>query len=397
MIRSAFTMTTTKRQLTASQQQALARMPELADSVFPQVRDSLPADSYIDPARFDEEKTAVFRSAPVLVGPSALLAQAGSYFQQDIAGMPVLVTRNKEGQVKAFANVCRHRGAKLCTSADPVKGARIVCPYHAWTYNLEGTLIGLPRQETFPGIEKKELGLTALPCVEAGGLIWIGLDPEGKPDFSVIETEVGADLDAVGLEAMRIYNKTTFAVKANWKLVMDTMLDSYHVTRLHKDSLARFFVDAENIIDCMGPHVRAAAARGNFEKNLVTDDFADVRKIMVFAYTLFPNGIVVVSPDFVSVGILRPLATDRTDVDYYMLTDVPENDEKMNDKLRRSFDLMNIAFGQEDYWAAELCDAGLRSGTLKEVQLGGMEIQISLFHNAVNQCLEQAKAASCAA
>jgi phenylpropionate dioxygenase-like ring-hydroxylating dioxygenase large terminal subunit len=384
-------MTTPRRLLTPSQQQALARMPELADSVFPQVRDSLPADSYINPGRFDEEKRAVFRTVPVLAGPSALLPQAGSYLQQDIAGMPVLLTRNKEGAVKAFANVCRHRGAKLCASADPVKGARIVCPYHAWTYNLEGALIGLPRQETFPGIDKKDLSLAALPCVEAGGLIWIGLDPDGSPDFSMIETEVAADLDAVGLGAMRVYDKTTFAVKANWKLVMDTMLDSYHVTRLHKDSLARFFVDAENIIDSMGPHVRAAAARGNFAKELVTDDFSDVRKIMVFAYTLFPNGIVVVSPDFVSVGILRPLATDRTDVDYYMLTEAPEGDEKMNDKLRRSFDLMSIAFGKEDYWAAELCDAGLRSGTLKDVQLGGMEIQISLFHNAVNQCLEQSR------
>jgi phenylpropionate dioxygenase-like ring-hydroxylating dioxygenase large terminal subunit len=390
MIGSYFTMTTTKRLLTTSQQQALARMPELADSVFPQVRDTLPADSYVNPARFDEEKAAVFRTVPVLAGPSALLPQSGSYFQQDIAGMPVLVTRNKDGVVKAFANVCRHRGAKLCASTDPVKGVRIVCPYHAWTYNLEGTLIGLPRPETFPGLEKNDLGLTALPCLEAGGLIWIGLDPDGTPDFSMIESEVGPDLDAVGLGTMRIYNKTTFAVKANWKLVMDTMLDSYHVTRLHKDSLARFFVDAENIIDSMGPHVRAAAARGNFTKDQVTDDFSDVRKIMVFAYTLFPNGIVVVSPDFVSVGILRPLATDRTDVDYYMLTDVPESDERMNDKLRRSFDLMSIAFGKEDYWAAELCDAGLRSGTLKDVQLGGMEIQISLFHNAVKQCLEQA-------
>jgi len=384
-------METIKRRLTVSQQEALAKMPELEDSAFPHVRETLAAELYTDPGRFEEEKTGVYRTAPVIAAPSALIAEPRSYCQQDIVGMPVLLTRNKEGEVKAFANVCRHRGAKLCASPDAVHGARVVCPYHAWTYTLDGDLIGIPRQETFPGLDKKSLGLTELPCVEAGGLIWVGLDPKSSPDFSVIRGEVGSDLDAVGLGGMRIYDKTTFHVKANWKLVMDTMLDSYHVTRLHKDSLARFFVDAENVIDCMGPHVRAAAARGNFAKNLVTDDFEDVRKIMVFAYTLFPNGIVVVSPDFVSVGILRPIATDRTDVDYYMLTDAPIEDEKMNGKLRRSFDLMKVAFGQEDYWAAELCDQGLRSGTLQEVQLGGMEVQISLFHNAVKQCIQNAK------
>lgn len=386
------TETTLKRPLTESQKKALAAMPELADSVFPRVRDSLPAKDYIDPARFDAEKAAVFRTVPVIIGPSALLPEPRSYFQQDMAGMPVLVTRDKEGVVRAFANVCRHRGAKLCSSNDPVKATRLVCPYHAWTFGLDGALVGLPRSETFPGLEKKDLGLAELPCREAGGLIWVGLDPKGTPDFSVIENEVGPDLDAIGLGGMRIYKRTTFNVKANWKLVMDTMLDSYHVTRLHKDTLARFFVDAENIIDRMGPHVRASAARGNFTRAQVTDDFQDVRKIMVFAYTLFPNGIVVCSPDFISVGLLRPLATDRTDVDYFMLTDVAADDEKGNGKLQRSFDLMGQAFGQEDYWAAELCDQGLRAGTMDRVHLGGMEVQIGLFHEGVRKCLERAEA-----
>jgi hypothetical protein len=108
---------------------------------------------------------------------------------------------------------------------------------------------------------------------------------------------------------------------------------------------------------------------------------------MVFAYTLFPNGIVVVSPEFVSVGIVRPVATDRTDVEYFMLIDGPPQDDKTAGRMRRSFDLMKQAFGKEDYWAAEQCDIGLRSGALQEVELGGMEIQITMFHQIVNDCL----------
>ena len=168
---------------------------------------------------------------------------------------------------------------------------------------------------------------------------------------------------------------------------MDSMLDSYHVTRLHKDSLARFFVDVENVIDCIGPHIRAAAARGNFTRSIPCDTFEAARQIMVFAYTLFPNGIIVVSPTFVSVGIVRPVATDRTAVDYFMLANAPPANERDGERLRRSFELMRQAFGREDYWAAEQCDAGLRSGALQAVQIGGMEIQIPMFHRFINECL----------
>ena len=384
--------TSLKRPLTPGQRKALAAIPDLKDSVFPQVRATLPASSYTDAARFELEKENLFRRRPVIAGPSALIPKPSSYFQQTLLGMPVLVTRSKEGDIRAFVNVCRHRGAILCPGKEPVEAVRIVCPYHAWTYRLDGGLFAIPRQETFPGINKDEISLTRLPAVEAGGMIWVGIDPEREMDFSSVQGELEQDLNALGLADMTIFDKVTFAIKANWKLVMDTMLDSYHVTRLHKDTLARFFIDAENIIDPIGPHrgphVRVAAARGNFERRIVCEDFEAARKIMVFHYTLFPNAIVVVSPDFVSVGILRPIATDRTDVDYFMLINNPPADEKAQNKLRRSFDLMEAAFGREDYWAAELCDAGLRAGTLKEVQLGGMEVQMSLFHNSVNQCLE---------
>jgi phenylpropionate dioxygenase-like ring-hydroxylating dioxygenase large terminal subunit len=373
--------------LTASQRKALAGLPDLKDSKFPEVRRTLPASIYTDPTRFRDEMAQVFHRRPVIAAPSAALPSGAGYLSVDMVGVPVLLTRSSDGRIAAFVNVCRHRGAKLCSSPDAVSGVRIVCPYHAWTYRLDGTLFAIPRQETFPGIDKGELGLLPLPAVESGGFVWVGLDPRGTPDFSKVEGAIAEDLDALGLKSMWVFQKTTFAVRANWKLVMDTMLDSYHVTRLHKDSLARFFVDAENIVDTIGPHIRAAAARGNFDRSIPVEDFAAARKIMVFAYTLFPNGIVVVSPYFISVGVLRPVAADRTEVEYFMLIDRPPADETERDKLQRSFDLMKQAFGREDYWAAELCDAGLRSGTLAEVQLGGMEVQISLFHDAVNECL----------
>lgn len=372
--------------LTVGQQALLDAMPELADIHLPEVRDSIPVSNYVDPSRFAAEMMAVFRRVPVLAGPSALLPEARRYAAVDGAGRPVLLTRTKEGTAKAFANVCRHRGMKLCQPGTPGTG-RIVCPYHAWTYDLDGRLFGLPRPEIFPGLDKNVLGLLELPCVEAGGLIWVGLDADHPPDFSGVQGDLAADFDAFNLKHLFLYDKAVFKVNANWKLIMDSMLDSYHVTRLHRNSLAQFGVDSENMIDRVGLHIRNAAHRGNFERSKITNRFGEMRRMMVFSYVLFPNGIVVVSPHYISLAIVRPVASDRSEVDYYQLYDAPAPDERTAGKMREAFELMERVFAQEDYWAAEMCDQGLRSGAIKELQLGGMEVQVRMFQDAVTACL----------
>lgn len=373
--------------LTPGQQALLDAMPALPDIRLPQTRDTIPTANYLDPMRFQAEMHAVFRKIPVLVGPSVMLGKPREYLALDMTGMPLLLTRTKEGEVNAFANVCRHRGMKLCLSRDPIGASRIVCPYHAWSYDLQGRLVGLPRAEIFPGLEKQQLGLIRLPCVEAGGLIWVGLDSVHSPQFSSVTGELAADFDAFNMRNLFLFDKATFKVNANWKLVMDSMLDSYHVTRLHKNSLARFGVDSQNMIDRVGPHIRNAAHRGNFDRAQITNRHGEMRHMMVFSYIGFPNGILVVSPHYISLGVVRPVAVDQTEVDYYQLYDQPPPDERIAGKMREAFDLMERVFAKEDYWAAEQCEQGLRSGALKEIQLGGMEIQIRMFHDAVEDCL----------
>ena len=373
--------------VTAGQARLLAAMPELADCHYPEVRDSIPARNYIDPARFDAEIAHVFKGRPVIAAPAAVLDKPRSYFQVTIAGMPILLTRNKDGAIKAFANVCKHRGMKLCTAAQTQHGPRIVCPYHAWTFDLDGKLIGLPRAETFPGLDKAQLGLTELPARVAGGLVWVGLDPDNPPDFSDVTGELAEDFTAMGMADAFCFYHTSFPVKANWKLVMDSMLDSYHVTRLHKDSLAQFSVDSENQIDRIGPHIRNAAHRSNFARKLITDRHDELRQIMVFSYIGFPNGIIVVSPRYISLGVVRPIAPDECAVDYYMLVPEAPASEKAQNGLTKSMALMTQVFANEDYWAAAMCQEGLSSGTLKDVQLGGMEVQIRMFQDAVTKAI----------
>lgn len=379
-------------EVTEGQDRLLQAMPELADCRYPQVYDQIPVSNYIDPERYEAELKAVWRSVPVIAAPSVLLAEPKSVFQVTIAGMPVLLTRNKDGEIRAFANVCTHRGMKLCTSKKAEKVPRLICPYHAWTFDLDGKLIGLPRAEIFPGLDKSKLGLRALPVREAGGLIWVGLDPDKEPDFSTVEGELADDLNSMRFGKTHLYDHVSFSVKANWKLVMDSMLDSYHVLRLHKNSLAQFSNDSENQIDRIGLHIRNAAHRSRFERKLISPNHEDLRKIMIFSYTPFPNGIIVVSPGYISLGVVRPIAVDECVVDYYMLAHKAPETEQDEDRLKRSLDLMTQVFANEDYWAAAMCHEGLSSGVISEVQLGGMEIQIRMFQDAVSECLAKAAA-----
>lgn len=374
--------------VTDGQYRLLEAMPELSDCQYPEVLDSIPGANYTDGERFEAELDNIFRAGPAIAAPSSLVAEAGSYHQLTLAGMPLLITRNKQGEAKVFANVCRHRGMKLCTAEDTEKAPRLVCPYHAWTYDLNGKLIGLPRSEIFPGIDKSQLGLIELPSCEAGGLIWVGLKKDEAPDFASVTGELADDFDSLEMGGAYLYDHATFEVDANWKMVMDSMLDSYHVTRLHKDSLAQFSTDSENQIDRIGPHIRNAAHRGNFERKLISRNHGEMRRIMVFSYIGFPNGIIVVSPGYISLGVVRPVAVDKTEVDYYLLADEKPTTEKAENRLKRSLELMSTVFGNEDYWAAAMCQIGISSGAIDKVIIGGMETQMRMFHDAVDDRLD---------
>jgi nitrite reductase/ring-hydroxylating ferredoxin subunit len=375
--------TAIRHQLSGSQLEALVQITKSDESAISMAA-TIPAQHYVDPARFELEKAAIFFREPMMVGPSSYLPKPNTFFTEDILGTPLLVTRDKAGKVRAFLNVCRHRGTLLCPDGAPREVSRLVCPYHAWTYALDGRLIAVPRQEVFGGLEKDRHNLAELPCVEAGGLIYAGLKKTADMDFSDVTGALAADLNGLGMADMQVYRKTTFKLEANWKLLMDTMLDKYHVLRLHQNTLARFFDDTPEISDMIGPHVRAASGRKNFSADDIHDDFEVVRERGVFGYAIYPQGAIVVSPRYVSLCVMRPISVGCTDVDYVMLITDPPADALAEQKLEKSWDLMNIGFGKEDFWAAELGQKGLSTGSLTEVSLGGLEIRIKMFHDAIN-------------
>lgn len=343
---------------------------------------TLAVDRYTDAARFEVE-TQVLRGFPVAVAREEDVPQVGDFVTYDVAGASVLVARGKDGQLRAFLNVCRHRGAILET--EPKGNAKaFICRYHAWGYALEGNLFFVPLASLFPTLNKAECGLVELACMSRHGFVWVKARPGPMPDAQSIWGTFDADIESFGLATHQRLFQSTVVRECNWKLVVEAFLEGYHAKALHQKTLARYFLDT-TIFDFDASSIRQAGARKNL-LDVKDSSSAHLRDVATIFYLLFPNTILVFHPDWITHMTVWPVDVNRCRVEHSMLVPEKPTDEKTLAHLEKSFRFIDgEVFQKEDYVIAESIQRGMASGANTVLQLGRLEQPIRYFHDALDR------------
>ena len=387
LVRPAERKVTRLSDLTASQQAAIRQIPAEKDAVTVPLSATRPNAIFTGADRYEAEQARIFQRFPVPIAPTALLAEPGSVVAIEAYGKPLLVSRTRNDEYRVFINACQHKGAKLVEDCAVHRQGRIVCPYHAWTYGIDGKLIGVARPDMFEAVDKAARGLKELPSRVWGGILYAQLNG-GEADWSNLSPQVADDFGALGIPDAHVYGRRSFELKANWKVVLEPFLEGYHVQRLHAASIGTLFQDAPTIVDLFGVNIRQVSGRIGYVPAMLDEQpDGNIHKLVTHAYTAFPNVVLVTSQYYTSLMILMPRAVDRTTVHYYMLTPGPATTPKAAEVFERSFEMIIGVFGGEDFRAAEITQAGLSCGVPETTLYCGLESNIIRYYEALESLL----------
>src|SRR4051812_1541913 len=189
------------------------------------------------------ERDRLFRSLPMFMGLSTRLPKAGDYLAEDVAGIPVLMTRGGDGQVRAFANICRHRGAPVASGCGNARA--FVCPYHGWTYDSMGKLLGTTDKVGFEGLDAAAHGLVPLPAAEKYGMVYIRARAVRPGESATLDIDaalgpMAADFAALELTTYPLFSTDRVTPRINWKFAIDTFLEGYHIPHLHRKTIGPY-------------------------------------------------------------------------------------------------------------------------------------------------------------
>jgi len=321
----------------------------------------VPVTKYTSESRFVAERERLFRRQAQLVAHCSELPSPGAFLTRDVGEVPVLLVRQHDGHVRAMLNVCTHRGAVVELDAKGAK-RRFVCPYHAWTYDGAGALVKARHAEGFPSLRCERTALTPLACFERGGFVFVCPDPATKPAVEAAEGALLDELAGLGCDDGMIFTTRTRVWNANWKLLVDGGLESYHFKVAHHGTVGPFFLDTGSVYELFGRHVRTVLPRATFPE-LGRDEWR-VREHTHLVYHLFPNATVLLQEGHFDLIRMTPLALDRTLVELSTVVPRPP-DGGWSEKATRFWERnheFTVRTLDEDFALAEQIQRGLTSG-----------------------------------
>ena len=281
---------------------------------------TMPGEYYLSPAIFDEEREKIGLRQWHCVGRTERIATEGDFFVRTIAGESIIVVRDREGVPRAHYNVCRHRGTRICERASGQFSETIQCPYHAWTYALDGRLIGAPHMHDVAGFAKADHGLHQARVAEWEGFLFVTLDPEAVP-FEVTFAPMINRLARFGLAHLTVGRRVEYDIKSNWKLLAQNYSECLHCPMIHPElsCILPYQSGANDLVEgpFLGGYMEitegndSVTASGRRAARLISDLTPDDQR-RAYYYTLMPNMFLSIHPDYVNYYMVWPQAADRT-------------------------------------------------------------------------------------
>ena len=331
------------------------------------------------------EREILFREFPLVAGFSCKVTKPGDYFTDSLGHTPILVTRNGAGQLRAFANICRHRGSRLVDGCG-FGAVRFSCPYHAWSYDLDGKLRAIPEEVGFAALDRERHGLVSFPVEEKFGLVWVMPREGGHIDVAGHLGGLADDLGSYGLDDFVLADQRVMRRNMNWKLVSDTFWEAYHIKVLHKSNVAPLFVKNLALYDGFGLCHRLVGIRNSIEKmRTLPESRWDLIPHATILMNLFPNTICVMQSDHLETYRVFPVpgSVNQSITEISVLT--PPADAE-NPKWKKVMDLL-VGVVEQDFGIGEQIQRNFETGVLREVVYGRYEPALEHFHRSIRSAL----------
>ena len=348
-----------------------------------------PARDYTCPNQNAAELQKLFRDRPLVICASADLKEPGDYLTDDFTGVPILAVRDREGRARAFVNACRHRGTRLADGRCNARRA-FVCPFHGWTYGLDGQVTGIPYDNGFDTVDRACLGLTELPAAERHGLVWVQPGGGDAIDPDTVLAGADAEIAPLNLAGFHPFRREVRTKQANWKLLMDTFMETYHFPVLHKDTVNAVFVPNCSPFADFGDNLRLMGVRRSIEKLRSTPEsgWALIPHATI-VWVLFPNTVVVMQVGHLEIWRLfpgpDPLNQCTFQIDLY--TPQPVTREEDRSLYDYNIDYLLQVTEGEDFVVSEEAHRAFRSGAVDDIVFGRNEPALHHFHRAIKDAV----------
>jgi Rieske 2Fe-2S family protein len=338
-----------------------------------------PGSFYLDEAVFVAEQRGIFARSWICVARVDAVAEPGRFVRVSVAGQDLIVVRGREGELRAFKNLCRHRGAALCVERTGQFGRSIRCSYHAWTYGLDGSLVAAPNMREMPDLVKDEHGLLTVRVAQWLGYVFVNLDPAADSLSEQVrpqlEDRLGdtATFDRYRIEDLVVGDSRTYDVASNWKSIIENFMECYHCATLHPEltaALPQFRSGYGTVSGGVGSGAHFAEGRDAFSLSGAgvrprLPDLLESDDRLFYGVVLRPNVFVILVPDHVAVFRIEPQAAGHTRVVVDWLFDAAQAAQDDFDPYD-AVGLLDLT-NRQDFAACERCHIGMRSPDFRGV------------------------------